>query len=160
MRFVLSIANWVYSLPTAKEVLSPCTFSGSESNTRPHFLPTCTICPSLTNIILLPTIERKKLKHLPLVLIHGCICRFLFLVGPNLPWHHFPWSQIFDVLQQMQNRFQGVACTAQSLQGRLPGLVPLIFRYERQKAAAAEELGNVASRRPGLAGRRTEWGVN
>lgn len=141
---MLSMANWANSLPTAKKVLSPCTFSGNESNTKPHFLPACTICPSLTNIILLSTIQRKKLKHLPLPLIHGCIFRFLFLVGPNLPWHHFPRSQIFGVLQQMRNRFQGVACTAQSPQDRLPGLVLFILDMKGRTAAAAE-VGNVAS---------------
>lgn len=135
--FVLSMASWANSLPTAQKVLSPCTFSGNESNTRPHFLPACTICPPLTNIILLSTIQRKKLKHLPLPLIHGCMFRFLLLVGPNLPWHHFPWSQIFGVLQQMRNRFQGVACVAQFPQGRLPGLVPFIFRCERRNSSGS-----------------------
>lgn len=89
-RFVLGMANWANSLPTAQKVLSPCASYWERVRYKATFPASCTICSALTNITLLSTIQRKKLKHLPLPLIHGCRCEFLCPVGLNLPWHHFP----------------------------------------------------------------------
>lgn len=74
---------------TVKKVLSLHTLNGSESNTGSYFLPAHTVCSVLTNIILLSIIHRKKLKHLQLPPMHGCVIGFLFPAGPNLSWHYF-----------------------------------------------------------------------
>lgn len=44
------------------------------------------------------------------------VCQFRFPVLPNLPWRYFHRSQIFGALKQMQNEFQGGACTTQLAQ--------------------------------------------
>lgn len=53
--------------------------------------------------------------------------KFLCPVPPNLLWHYFHRSQIFDALKQMQNRFQGGAYTTQYPQCRLFGFLHLQF---------------------------------
>lgn len=131
------MASWANSLPTAKKVYHHALSPGM-SQIQGHTSCQHVLFVHLWQILFyfLPYKERNS-KHLPLPLIHGRMFRFLLLVGPNLPWHHFPWSQIFGVLQQMRNRFQGVACVAQSPQGRLPGLVPFIFRCERRNSSGS-----------------------
>lgn len=100
----------------------------SESYTREVYLSVCTICLVLTNIIPISIVQRRKLKHLKLPLIYRLICyKFLCPVPPNLPWHYFHRSQIFDALKQMQNRFQCGVYTTQYPQCKLFGFLHLRF---------------------------------